>query len=98
MHLLAKFKIIGHSMQPQIKDSETVLVSNIFYWFKNPQIGDIVAFRKLGKILIKRITKIQNGKYFLVGDNQQDSLDSRKLGLISKEKIIGKVFYKFDVT
>jgi nickel-type superoxide dismutase maturation protease len=95
MLLLAKFKVIGHSMQPQIKDCETVLVSSIFYWFKNPQIGDIVAFRSLDKILIKRIINIQSKKYFLVGDNKKDSLDSRKLGLISREKIVGKVFYQF---
>jgi nickel-type superoxide dismutase maturation protease len=93
--LLAKFKVIGHSMQPQIRDQQTILVSNVFYWFKKPQIGDIVAFRAAGKILIKRITKAQSKKYFLAGDNKEDSLDSRKLGLISKEKIIGKVFYKF---
>ncbi len=92
--LLAKFRIIGHSMEPAIKNGEEVLVSNFFYWFKKPKIGDIVAFRDSEQILIKRITKISEGKYFLSGDNQGDSLDSRKLGLIAKRKIIGKVIYK----
>jgi nickel-type superoxide dismutase maturation protease len=92
--LLAKFKIIGHSMEPQIRNNETVLVSSFFYWFEKPQIGDIVAFRADREIFVKRVTKIKNNEYFLEGDNKQDSLDSRKFGLISKEKIIGKVFYK----
>jgi len=81
-------------MEPEIKNDETVLATNIFYWFKRPKIGDIVAFREAGGILVKRITKIQDGNYFLAGDNQQDSLDSRKFGLIPREKIIGKIIYK----
>jgi len=94
MLLLTKFKIVGHSMEPVIKNGETVLISSLFYWFKKPSIGDIVAFSGADKILIKRITKVQEEKYFLKGDNLKDSLDSRKFGLISKRKIIGKVFYK----
>jgi nickel-type superoxide dismutase maturation protease len=91
---LMKFKVVGHSMEPVIKNGGTVLVSNLFYWFKKPSIGDIVAFRDTGKILIKRIKRIQGSKYFLTGDNQKDSIDSRQFGLISKREIIGKVFYK----
>jgi nickel-type superoxide dismutase maturation protease len=94
MLLLAKFKVIGHSMEPTIKNGETVLVTSLFYWFKNPEIDDIVAFREAGKVLIKRVTDVSKEKYCLAGDNRQDSLDSRKFGLISKQKILGKVFYK----
>ena len=92
--LLAKFRIVGHSMEPTIKNGEEVLISSFFYWFKKPKIGDIVAFRDSGKILIKRIVKISAGKYFLVGDNKEDSLDSRKLGLIERRNILGRVVYK----
>ena len=81
-------------MTPGIKNGETVLVSYIFYLFKNPQIGDIVAFRKAEKILIKRITKIKEKEYFLEGDNNRDSLDSKNFGFILRENIIGKVIYK----
>jgi len=94
MLLLTKLKVIGHSMGPVIKNEEIVLVSNLIYWFKKPQIGDIVAFRDGGKILIKRVKNISKGKYFLEGDNKQDSLDSREFGLISKQEILGKVIYK----
>jgi len=93
MLLLARFKIIGHSMEPQIEDGQSVLVSSISYLFKTPKINDIVAFKDIRntQVLIKRITKIKNGKYFVLGDNKRDSLDSRKLGFISKDKIIGEV-------
>jgi nickel-type superoxide dismutase maturation protease len=95
MLLLGKFKVVGHSMEPQIKTGQLVLVSNISYLFKSPKINDIVAFRDNGgKVLIKRIIKIESGEYFVEGDNKNDSLDSRKFGGISKDKIIGEVILK----
>lgn len=95
MLVLARFRVIGHSMEPLIKNGEKVLVSNCPYWFKNPQINDIVAFKdKSDKILVKRIAEIKNGKYFVRGDNNNDSLDSRNFGYISKNQIIGEMIYK----
>jgi signal peptidase I len=83
-------------MEPLIKNGNTVLVSNIFYLFKNPKVGDVVAFKNLnGKILIKRITKKENKKFFIEGDNKKDSLDSKSFGMISGDKILGKVIYFF---
>ena len=80
-------------MEPLIIDKANVLISRIPYWFKDPKINDIVAFRNSGKIFLKRIIKIQNGKYFVAGDNKNDSYDSRNFGDISKKQILGKVIY-----
>ena len=32
--------------------------------------------------------------YFVLGDNREDSLDSREIGLVSKDDIIGKVSFR----
>jgi len=89
--LLARFKVSGHSMEPQIKNGEEVLVTGIIYLFKKPKINDIVAFKKDKKVLIKRIIGIDDDKYFVAGDNKNDSLDSKTFGLISKRQMLGKV-------
>ena len=81
-------------MEPEIKNEQQVLISNLPYLFQKPQINDIVAFENGKDILIKRIKKINNGKIFVLGDNLKDSLDSRNFGLISFNKILGKVIYK----
>lgn len=95
MLLLSRFKIHGHSMEPTIKNGASVLVSGIPYLFPKPKISDIVAFRgkETGKVFIKRIVKVDRDKYFVSGDNKNDSIDSRKLGWITKREIVGKVIW-----
>ena len=92
--LLLKFKIQGHSMEPTIKNGQTVLVSSLPYIFKKPKVNDVIALENGNKILIKRILKMNAQEVFIAGDNLEDSLDSRKFGMVSKNKILGKVIYK----
>ena len=95
MLLLGRFKISGHSMEPFIKNGESIMASGLLYLFKDPKIKDIVVFKdKNNKILIKRITKIKNGEYFLEGDNKSDSLDSKQMGLIKRNQIMAKFIIK----
>lgn len=90
--LLKILKVHGHSMQPAIKNGQKVLISSVPYFFTEPKINDIVAFRIDNKIFIKRIVSIKDEKYFLRGDNIVDSFDSRKFGRIKKKDIQGKCF------
>jgi nickel-type superoxide dismutase maturation protease len=91
-----KYKIIGNSMFPTLQSGEIVLVNRLFYLFAKLKIGDIVALKdpRDEKILIKRIYKIGDSKYFVLGDNQKESTDSRAFGWITKKDIIGKVKFK----
>mgnify|MGYP001603666723 FL=1 len=86
-------------MEPTIKNGQSVLASSLPYFFSKPKMGDIVVFRKNERVLMKRITKIDQSddgkKYFVKGDNEKDSMDSKRFGWISKNDIIGKVIYTF---
>ena len=50
-----------------------------------------------GSSLIKegRSLKIKEGQYLLLGDNRGASLDSRVLGLVDRERVIGRVIFIF---
>ncbi|HEX4680103.1 MAG TPA: S26 family signal peptidase [Gaiellaceae bacterium] len=72
------------------------------YVLVSPARGDVVVFHappraraacglKPGAILIKRITRIVNGRYFLRGDNAGASCDSRVWGTVPRGNLIGRV-------
>ena len=86
-------------MEPSILSGQSVLVSNIPYIFSKPKIGDIIAFKKKEKIFIKRIAKINpsadGNKYFALGDNRKDSLDSKSFGWVDRKELVGKVIWFF---
>lgn len=83
-------------MEPTLLNDSIVFVSSIPYLINRPKIGDIVAFRLNKKVLIKRLVKIDNEKYFVRGDNAKDSLDSRRIGWVSRKEILGKVIYRLS--
>lgn len=92
--LLSRFKIFGHSMRPTYDEGDNVLVSSIPFFFSKPKKNDVVVFEMNRKIYIKRIGEISDKKYFMLGDNQRDSDDSRNFGLVYRQQIKGKVISK----
>lgn len=63
----------------------------VVFWKRSPRIGGIVLGRRGGLDIIKRVERIENGKYYLVGDNRQESNDSRHYGFVSKSDILGTI-------
>ena len=81
-------------MSPTYKENDKVIVSPIPQFFTKPKKGDVVIFEKFNRFYIKRINKIKDGKYFLVGENRKDSDDSRRFGSVSPNQIKGKVIFR----
>lgn len=83
-------------MSPALISGQNVLVNRLSYIITKPKLGDVVAIKdpRDGKILIKRISEINKNKYFVLGDNQSESTDSRDFGWITKKDIIGRVIFQ----
>ncbi len=92
----SRYRVENNSMLPALRSGEQVIVKKS----AKINVGDIVIakhpFKKSVEI-IKRIKEIdKNGKYFLVGDNSDESTDSRTFGAVSIECIKGKVISRLN--
>lgn len=93
----SRFTVHGNSMLPTLKSGQDVLCFNWAYIFSRPKIGDMVIVKsekcKAESEIIKRVQKVKGDKIYLIGDNRNESTDSRNFGVIDKSKIIGKVVF-----
>lgn len=89
---LLKFKVKEKSMIPLLNPEDEVIVWKL----SKLKIGDIAVLKKNKKFYIKRVSKIKDDKYFLLGDNEKESVDSRKFGWVFKKDIIGKMILKIS--
>lgn len=80
-------------MTPTFRKGDVVLVNRLSYFFKKPKIGDIIVLKK-EKYIIKRVSRVNKGGVFVLGDNRKESTDSRKFGWVNKKLIRGKVILK----
>ncbi len=92
MSFLLRFKVSGHSMEPNLKEGQEILVSSLPYFFREPKVGEVIAFKNGDKFIVKRIRKVLGERLQVKGDNKGDSKD---FGWIEREKIIGKVIYTY---
>jgi signal peptidase I len=95
----------GNSMMPALKPGSVLFVNRIAYGFrfpwmksyllswKKPAKNDIVVFiTPMGHIAVKRCSEIVAETHFIaLGDNENDSLDSRTYGSVPIHQILGKV-------
>ncbi len=86
-------------MLPSLCPGDEVLVDPKAYACDSPEPGDLVVAihpQKPGLRLIKRVLIVRdNGECILVGDNRQSSTDSRMLGAVPRNMIIGQVRCRF---
>ena len=79
-------KISGNSMYPVISNGDVVIVKSKIKYIP----GDIIVFIYKGSLLVHRLIKIENGRYFCKGDN------SFRLEDIEPSQIIGFVILDSD--
>ncbi len=91
---LTIYKTKGQSMEPTLRDGDWLLV--LKYIFFKPVVGDIVVAKspKGGRLIVKRVILHKENKFWLSGDNNLWSTDSRKFGPVDVSLILGKVIYK----
>ena len=84
MKYCSEIKVEEPSMEPTLKEEERVYV-----YSEKPELNDLTIFKckdygleKTVVNTVKRVTKIKDGCYWVLGDNLDYSLDSRKFGFL----------------
>lgn len=90
-------KTNGLSMYPTIESGETLVIAI----HQQPKVGDIVSVRinyefgNTSEYIVKRVTAIENGEMYLLGDNPEVSYDSRFYGYVPLEMLDGVVVFHY---
>ena len=86
-------------MLPLLNPGDEVLINPKVYKKILPSPGDIVIARHPHRPdvrLVKRVASVTaNGLCILIGDNPQESTDSRDFGPVPAEKLLGQVTCRF---
>ena len=84
-------RIHGESMAPEYQSGDFVFLMKVFR--KGLKQGDVISFEnRLYGTLIKRIEKNTDEGIYVVGTGE-NSLDSRRLGPVNRDKVQGKVIW-----
>ncbi len=99
LRLRQRFCVTGFSMFPLLKPGEEILVDTRAYRHCLPEIGDMVVAEhphRQDLRIIKWVAFVdEKGDCFLMGENREESSDSRSFGFVSSQQIIGRVTSKF---
>ncbi|HEU5187394.1 MAG TPA: S26 family signal peptidase [Candidatus Saccharimonadales bacterium] len=80
-------RVNGASMHPALPHGKLIFASRL----KKPKIGDVVIVKHHRVEVLKRIHDLKDDAVYLLGDNPQESTDSRHYGWLPINRIIAVV-------
>ena len=86
--ILVVRRVVGNSMLPTLKPGQVVIGVK-----SKAATGRLVIAVHKDSEIIKRLTKIDGNKVYIVGDNSAASSDSRNFGWINKDQLLDSVIW-----
>lgn len=101
--------VSGNSMAPTLRNNSWIIVDKYLFKLFDIKKGDILIVKIKDEEMIKRLEglpgqeiyineeniKLESNEIYVLGDNPEESIDSRNYGPIKTEKIVGKLFLAF---
>lgn len=87
----------GPSMLPTFEHGDRLLVVRLPRSWP-VRTGDLVALsdpRVPNRLLIKRVAAVEGGRVTVIGDNPDESTDSRSFGPVDRIEVWGRVGYRY---
>ena len=89
--------ISGRSMEPTYYDGDMAVAVKVSD-YRDIEVGDICVFKYDSKELIKRVAEIRQDGFWVLGDNAENSHDSRAFGVVPYNEIQYKVAFSIPST
>lgn len=83
--------VTGRSMEPTLVEGQLLSCNMSRKAIKGIKVGDIVVCKHDNRFIIKRVTRVFDQAYFVIGDNKAHSTDSRNYGAIPKKDVVGVI-------
>ncbi len=93
--MLRLLKVTGDSLSPLYKEGDFVVIATLPFFLRRLRKGNIIVFQHgLYGILIKIVDRLtsEGDEVYVIGASE-NSLDSRRLGPINRQAIMGKVIW-----
>lgn len=81
-------RVEGVSMAPAYSHGTIVFAMRLF---KQPKVGDVVIVRHHRVEVMKRVDQLDDDQMYLLGDNPQESTDSRHFGWLPTSALVAVV-------
>jgi len=94
-----RYEVQGASMSPALLPGDFIMVDRMAYRGRMPRPGEIVLApdpRQRERLLVKRVERVDiHGSVWLLGDNSEESTDSRQFGAVPREDVVGRVRWRY---
>jgi phage repressor protein C with HTH and peptisase S24 domain len=93
--MLRLLKVTGDSLSPLYKEGDFVVITTLPFFLRRLRQGDIIVFHHgLYGTLIKIVDRVlpEEDAVYVIGTSEE-SLDSRRLGPISRAAIRGRIIW-----
>ena len=83
-------RVRGVSMWPSLSHGDLAIVETL----RRPvRVGDVVVFKRRKLLWVKRVARAESGMLFVLGDNLGVSCDSRGIGPVRRDAVVGRVVW-----
>lgn len=91
---VTRVRIVGPSMEPALRNNEW-WVARRTATLRPGDVALIVHPKRPDALIVKRLARRDDTGWWVLGDNPDQSEDSRQFGAVPAENVIGRLWFRY---